>query len=79
MAYEFVEAFSSVFPRIRISQILAAAGIIVDVAWRIAARNFFGPLYIDIIAGVLFGYYLGKRPRGGSSEQGKKSKWTRLS
>jgi len=79
MAYEFVEAFSSVFPRIRVSQILAVAGIIVDVAWRLAVSNFYGPLYVDMLASLLVGYYLGKRPPRGMPEQGKRSKWVRLS
>lgn len=79
MAYEFVEAFSSVLPRVRISQILAVAGILVDLLWRLITRNFFHPSYVDILAALLIGYYLGKRPRVIKSEKDKKSNWTRLS
>ena len=79
MAYEFVEAFSSVVPSVRVSQILAVLGVIVDVAWRIVSRNFFHPSFIDSLPGLLIGYYLGKRPRTPSSDRGKKSRWVRLS
>jgi hypothetical protein len=79
MAYEFVEAFSSVVPSIRISQILAILGIVADVIWRLATRNFAHPSFIDIPAMLLLGYYLGKRPKTRSSEGEKKSKWIRLS
>jgi hypothetical protein len=78
MAYEFVEAFSSVFPRIRVSQILALVGIILDLIWRIMTRNFLNPSFIDILAALTVGFYLGKRPAL-KSEQAKKSKWIRLS
>ena len=79
MAYEFVEAFSSVVPRVRTSQVLAALGIIVDLVWRIITRNFLQPAFIDIPAALLVGYYLGKRPSSPKSNQAKKSKWIRLS
>ena len=79
MAYEFVEAFSSVPPRIRISQILAFLGILLDVGWRIANHNLTHPSFIDIIAALLVGFYLGKKPKTSRDEQEKKSKWTRLS
>ena len=79
LAYEFVEAFSSVPPRIRVSQILAVIGIIVDLVWRIATRNLFHPDFIDIPAALLIGFYFGKRPRGSKSEEGKKPKCIRLS
>ncbi len=79
MAYEFVEAFSSVIPRVRITQILAALGILVDVVWRIASRNLIHPSFIDVPAALLVGYYLGKRPKQGRTDQEKKSRWIRLS
>ena len=79
MAYEFVEAFSSVVPSVRVSQILAILGIFVDIAWRIASRNFMHPSFIDAPAALLIGYYIGKRPRVPKSERDKKSKWIRLS
>ncbi len=79
MAYEFVEAFSSVVPRVRTSQILAALGIIVDLVWRIMTRNFLQPSFVDILAALLVGFYLGKRPSSPKSDQAKKSKWIRLS
>ena len=79
MAYEFVEAFSSVVPSVRISKILAILGIIVDVVWRIVSHNFFHPSFIDALAALLVGYYLGKRPKTARSERDKKSKWIRLS
>lgn len=79
MAYEFVEAFSSVMPRVRTSQILAALGIIVDLVWRTMTRNFLQPSFVDILAALLVGFYLGKRPSSPKSDQGKKSKWIRLS
>ena len=78
LAYEFVEAFSSVVPRVRASQILAVVGVIVDVAWRIISRNFVHPSFIDLLAGLLVGYYLGKRPRVPGSDR-EKSGWIRLS
>lgn len=79
MAYEFVEAFSSVFPKVRITQILAILGILIDLAWRIFTGNFTHPSFIDIPAVLLVGYYLGKRPRTVRSDEDKKSKWIRLS
>ncbi len=79
MAYEFVEAFSSVLPRVRVSQILAVAGILLDLLWRLITGNFFNPSYVDILAALLVGYYLGKRPRIIKSDNDKKSNWTRLS
>jgi membrane associated rhomboid family serine protease len=78
LAYEFVEAFSSVVPSVRISQVLAAAGIIVDAAWRIVTRNFAHPSFVDLPAALLVGYYLGKRPKT-PKDRGKKSRWIRLS
>ena len=57
MAYEFVEAFSSVPPRIRITQIILVVGILVDVAWRIVTWNFIHPSFVDIPAAVLVGFY----------------------
>ena len=77
MAYEFVEAFSSVPPRIRITQIILIVGIMVDIAWRIATWNLLRPSFVDIPAGVLVGFYLGKRPQTSKSGQ-KKSNWIRL-
>ncbi len=79
MAYEFVEAFSSVPPRVRVTQILMALGILVDLVWRVANRNFIHPSFIDIPAALLIGLYLGKRPKKDRAEEGKKSKWTRIS
>jgi hypothetical protein len=79
LAYEFVEAFSSVVPSVRVSQVLAILGIFVDIAWRIASRNFTHPSFIDVPAALLIGYYIGKRPRVPKSERDKKSKWIRLS
>jgi hypothetical protein len=79
LAYEFVEAFSSVVPSVRASQIFAVLGIFVDIAWRIASRNFTHPSFIDVPAALLIGYYVGKRPRLPKSGPGKKSKWIRLS
>lgn len=79
MAYEFVEAFSSVFPRVRISQILVVLGILVDLVWRIVTRNFLHPSFVDILAALLVGFYLGKRPSYPKTDQAKKSRWIRLS
>lgn len=79
MAYEFVEAFSSVFPKIRFTQILAVLGIVVDLAWRLASRNFVHPSFIDIPAALLVGFYLGKRPKVARTDQEKRSRWIRLS
>jgi uncharacterized membrane protein len=79
LAYEFVEAFSSVVPSVRISQILAILGIIVDITWRVISRNFTQPSFVDILASLLVGYYIGKRPKVGRSDRDKKSKWIRLS
>ena len=79
MAYEFVEAFSSVVPSIRISKLLAVVGVCLDLLWRIVTGNFIGPAYIDILASLLVGYYLGKRPKNVMTEKDKKSLWTRLS
>jgi hypothetical protein len=79
LAYEFVEAFSSVVPSVRVSQIFAILGILVDIAWRIASRNFTHPSFIDVPVALLVGYYVGKRPKVPKSERDKKSKWVRLS
>jgi len=79
LAYEFVEAFSSVVPSVRISQVLAILGIIVDIGWRVASHNFAHPSFIDIPAALLVGYYVGKRPKIPKTERDKKSKWIRLS
>lgn len=79
MAYEFVEAFSSVPPRVRTTQIILGFFILVDLVWRIVTRNFIHPSFVDIPAAVAFGLYLGKRPEVERSKEAKKSKWTRLS
>lgn len=79
MAYEFVEAFSSVIPRVRITQILAVLGILLDLAWRLASHNFTHPSFIDIPTALLVGFYLGKRPKVQRTGVEKKSKWIRLS
>ncbi len=79
MAYEFVEAFSSVPPRIRISQILAVLGILVDLVWRVASGNFSHPSFVDIPVAILVGFYLGKRPKTAKKDENRKSKWVRLS
>jgi len=79
LAYEFVEAFSSVFPKIRITQILAILGMLMDLAWRLASHNFVHSSFIDIPAALLVGFYLGKRPKVGRTVEDKKSKWIRLS
>ena len=62
LAYEFVEAFSSVIPQVRISQVLAFVSILLDVLWRVTTRNL-QPSFVDVIPAVLVGYYLGKRPK----------------
>jgi len=79
LAYEFVEAFSSVIPSVRISQVLAVLGIVLDVAWRIVSHNFTHPSFIDIPVALLVGYYIGKKPSIARSDRDKKSKWIRLS
>lgn len=79
LAYEFVEAFSSVFPKIRITQILAVLGILMDLAWRVASRNLAHASFVDIAAALLVGFYFGRRPRGPRLDQEKKSRWIRLS
>ena len=79
MAYEFVEAFSSVVPQVRVSQIAAVIGIILDVLWRVATKNYLHPSFVDVIPAALIGYYLGKRPKNSKSDKDAKSKWTRLS
>jgi len=79
LAYEFVEAFSSVVPSVRISQVLAILAIIVDIGWRLASHNFAHPSFVDIPAALLVGYYFGKRPKVPRAERDKKSKWIRLS
>jgi hypothetical protein len=79
LAYEFVEAFSSVPPRVRITQIIAVIGLVADILWRVATRNLFQPTFVDIPAAVLVGFYLGKRPRTIKRDESKKSKWVRLS
>ena len=50
MAYEFVEAFSSVPPKIRISQIIAILALLGDIAYRFASGNLFHPSFVDIPA-----------------------------
>jgi hypothetical protein len=79
LAYEFVEAFSSVVPSVRVSQILATVGILVDIVWRTATRNFTHASFIDVLAALLVGYYVGKRPKVPKPDRGKKSKWIKLS
>jgi hypothetical protein len=79
LAYEFVEAFSSVVPRVRVTQILAVLGIFLDIVWRAVSHNFTQPSFVDIPAALLIGYYLGKRPKGQGTDSEKKSKWIRLS
>jgi len=79
LAYEFVEAFSSVVPQVRVSQILAVIGIILDILWRVATRNYFHPSFADVLPAILVGYYLGKRPKAIKSDKDKKSDWKRLS
>jgi len=79
VAYEFVEAFSSVVPQVRLSKITAVVGIILDVLWRIFTRNFYYPSFVDVIPAVLIGYCLGKRPKNPAPGKDEKSKWTRLS
>jgi len=79
VAYEFVEAFSSVVPQVRVSQIAAVLGLILDALWRVATKNYFHPSFVDIVPAVLIGYYVGKRPRIAKSDKDKKSKWNRLS
>jgi hypothetical protein len=66
-------------PRIRITQILAALGVLLDVMVRVVTRNLLGPAYIDILPALLIGYCLGRRPTISSSKQNQKSKWIRLS
>jgi hypothetical protein len=78
MAYEFVEAFSSVPPRIRVTQILAIVAILSDISWRLATRNLISPSFVDIPVALILGFYFGKRPQA-KSDRTKKSKWTRLS
>ena len=79
MAYEFVEAFSSVVPRVRVSQILAVLGILLDIVWRVVSHNFTHPSFVDVPAALLVGYYVGKRPKAQRTDSEKKSKWTRIS
>ncbi len=79
MAYEFVEAFSSVPPKVRVTQILMILGIVIDIAWRLVTRNFVHPSFIDIPAALLVGLYLGKRPKQAKEQGEKKSGWTRIS
>jgi len=79
LAYEFVEAFSSVVPRVRVSQILAVLGVLLDIGWRVVSHNFTHPSFVDIPASLLIGYYFGKRPKGQREGSEKKSKWIRLS
>jgi hypothetical protein len=78
MAYEFVEAFTSVPPRIRATQILAIVAILADISWRLATRNLISPSFVDVPAALILGFYFGKRPQT-KSNRTKKSKWTRLS
>jgi hypothetical protein len=79
VAYEFVEAFSSVFPKIRITQIIAVLGIVADLSWRVWRGNFIHPSFVDVIAALLVGFYLGKRPKAVRSDGNEKSRWIRLS
>jgi hypothetical protein len=79
MAYEFVEAFTSVPPRIRATQILAIVAILADISWRLATRNLISPSFVDIPAALILGFYFGKRPQTKKSYRTKKPKWTRLS
>jgi membrane associated rhomboid family serine protease len=79
LAYEFVEAFSSVFPKIRITQILAVLAILVDLAWRVASHNLTHASFVDIAAALFVGFYFGKRPKTPALNQEKKSRWIRLS
>lgn len=79
MAYEFVEAFSSVPPKIRISQIIAILGFLGDIVWRFATGNLFHPSSVDIPAALLIGFFLGRRPSASRPKQTRKSKWIRLS
>ena len=79
LAYEFVEAFSSVVPSVRVSQILAVVGILIDLGWRIASRNLTHPSFVDVLPALLIGYYAGKRPRVPKSGREKKARWIRLS
>jgi 4-amino-4-deoxy-L-arabinose transferase-like glycosyltransferase len=76
VAYEFVEAFSSVVPQVRISQIAAVIGILMDVMWRISTRNYLHPSFVDIVPAALIGYYLGKRQKSPKSGKSEKSKST---
>ncbi|HUK50883.1 MAG TPA: hypothetical protein VLV18_07585 [Terriglobales bacterium] len=78
MAYEFVEAFSSVPPKIRISQIIAILMLLGDIAWRFATGNLFHPSFVDIPAALLIGFFLGKRPSASKPTTASKSKWIRL-
>ncbi len=79
LAYEFVEAFSSVPPRVRITQILAILGLVLDLGWRLASWNFVHSSFVDIPAALLIGLYLGKRPKTVRTDKEKKSRWIRLS
>ncbi len=79
MAYEFVEAFSSVVPSVRVSQILAVIAVIIDVGWRLSTKNYFQPSFVDVPVALLVGYYLGKRPKASKGTASRKSKWIRLS
>lgn len=79
MAYEFVEAFSSVPPRIRATQIIAILGVVVDIVWRVATGNFIRPSFVDVPVALLIGFYLGRRPKTTKKADAKKSKWIRLS
>jgi hypothetical protein len=63
----------------RISQILAILGILLDIAWRLVTWNLFHPSFVDLPAAHLVGFYLGKRPQTSKPDDGKKSKWIRLS
>jgi hypothetical protein len=79
MAYEFVEAFSSVPPRIRVTQIVAIVAILADISWRISTRNLISPSFVDVPAALVLGFYFGKRPQSNKSDRAKKSRWIRLS
>jgi hypothetical protein len=79
MAFEFVEAFSSVLPRVRVSQILAILALLTDITWRFVTGSLVHPSFVDIPAAVLIGFFLGRRPQTGKPVETKKSKWIRLS
>jgi len=79
LAHEFVEAFSSVPPRIRISQVIAVLAVLIDFGWRFAMRNFIHPSFIDIPAGSWLASTSENGPKKSGPMKTKKSKWIRLS